>query len=183
MNKKDFLYGLSKLTFNGKEVGYIEKDSFEWGGTAPESVDVEAEQVPDAPVLVLAQKNGTIAPTFNMIQLNYDNLADMLGGTVTATGEGQNRVVTGWKAPTEIVQLSGACTIDTPSGKRVSIPNAMMLSNLDGKLTLTEVSKVKCTLKVMKPTDGSSPYEILDIPAAETTPASEDPQNGEAQGE
>ena len=45
---KDFLYGLSKMTFAGKTVGYIEKDSFEWGGSAPESVDVEAEQVPDA---------------------------------------------------------------------------------------------------------------------------------------
>lgn len=155
MNKKDFLYGLSKMSFNNKEVGYIEKDSFEWGGTAPESVDVEAEQVPDAPVLVLAQKNGTIAPKFNMIQLNYANLADMLGGVATETG---------WKAPTELVQLSGPCTIDTPSGKRISIPNAMLLSNLDGKLTLTEVSKVACTLKVMKPSDGSAPYEILDIP-------------------
>lgn len=155
MNKKDFLYGLSKMSFNNKEVGYIEKDSFEWGGTAPESVDVEAEQVPDAPVLVLAQKNGTIAPKFNMIQLNYANLADMLGGEATETG---------WKAPTDLVQLSGPCTIDTPSGKRISIPNAMLLSNLDGKLTLTEVSKVACTLKVMKPADGSAPYEILDIP-------------------
>lgn len=155
MNKKDFLYGLNKMSFNNKEVGYIEKDSFEWGGTAPESVDVEAEQVPDAPVLVLAQKNGTIAPKFNMIQLNYANLADMLGGVATETS---------WKAPTELVQLSGPCTIDTPSGKRISIPNAMLLSNLDGKLTLTEVSKVACTLKVMKPADGSAPYEILDIP-------------------
>ena len=111
--------------------------------------------MPDAPVLVLAQKNGTIAPKFNMIQLNYANLADMLGGVATETG---------WKAPTELVQLSGPCTIDTPSGKRISIPNAMLLSNLDGKLTLTEVSKVACTLKVMKPSDGSAPYEILDIP-------------------
>lgn len=156
MNKKDFLYGLSKMSFNSKEVGYIEKDSFEWGGTAPESVDVEAEQVPDAPVLVLAQKNGTIAPKFNMIQLNYDNLAAMLGGTATDTG---------WKAPTDLVQLTGPCTIDTPSGKRISIPNAMLLANLDGKLTLTEVSKVACQLKVMKPADGSAPYEILDIPS------------------
>lgn len=154
-NKKDFLYGLSKVSFAGQEVGYIEKDSFEWGGTAPESVDVEAEQVPDAPVLVLAQKNGTIAPKFNMIQLNYANLAAMLGGTATATG---------WKAPTELVQLSGACTIDTPSGKRISIPNAMLLANLDGKLTLTEVTKVACTLKVMKPDNGGAPFEILDIP-------------------
>lgn len=156
MNKKDFLYGLSKMSFNSKEVGYIEKDSFDWGGTAPESVDVEAEQVPDAPVLVLAQKNGTIAPKFNMIQLNYTNLAAMLGGTATDTG---------WKAPTDLVQLTGPCTIDTPSGKRISIPNAMLLANLDGKLTLTEVSKVACQLKVMKPADGSAPYEILDIPS------------------
>ena len=172
MNKKDFLYGLSKMSFNGKEVGYIEKDSFEWGGTAPESVDVEAEQVPDAPVLVLAQKNSSIAPKFNMIQLNYANLAAMLGGEVVMSSVGQaslgpelpETVATGWKAPTELVQLSGPCTIDTPSGKRISIPNAMLLSNLDGKLTLTEVSKVACTLKVMKPSDGSAPYEILDIP-------------------
>ena len=171
MNKKDFLYGLSKMSFNGREVGYIEKDSFEWGGTAPESVDVEAEQVPDAPVLVLAQKNGTIAPKFNMIQLNYENLAAMLGGEVVMSSGVQTSldnmaemVATGWKAPKELVQLSGACTIDTPSGKRISIPNAMLLSNLDGKLTLTEVSKVACTLKVMKPADGSAPYEILDIP-------------------
>jgi hypothetical protein len=155
MNKSDFLYGLSKMTFNNKEVGYIEKDSFEWGGAAPESVDVEAEQVPDAPVLVLTQKNGTIAPKFKMIQLNYANLADMLGGTATATG---------WQAPTDLVQISGSCTIDTPSGKRISIPNAMLLANLDGKLTLTEVSKVACELKVMKPSDGSAPYEIIDIP-------------------
>ena len=156
MNKKDFLYGLSKMSFNSKEVGYIEKDSFDWGGTAPESVDVEAEQVPDAPVLVLAQKNGTIAPKFNMIQLNYTNLAAMLGGTATDTG---------WKAPTDLVQLTGPCTIDTPSGKRISIPNAMLLANLDGKLTLKEVSKVACQLTVMKPADGSAPYEILDIPS------------------
>ncbi len=162
MDKK-FLYGLNKMTFNNKEVGYIEKDSFEWGGSAPESVDVEAEQVPDAPVLVLSQKNGTIAPTFNLIQLDYENLAAMLGGTLVGT-EG---AYTGWNAPTELVQLTGPCTIDTPSGKRISIPNAMLLANLDGKLTLTEVSKVACTLKVMKPSDGSAPYQILDIPASE----------------
>ena len=112
MNKKDFLYGLSKMSFNGREVGYIEKDSFEWGGTAPESVDVEAEQVPDAPVLVLAQKNGTIAPKFNMIQLNYENLAAMLGGEVVMSSGVQTSldnmaemVATGWKAPKELVRL------------------------------------------------------------------------------
>lgn len=162
-NKKKFLYGLNKMTINDKQVGYIEKDSFEWGGTAPESVDVDAEQVPDAPVLVLQQKNGTIAPKFNLIQLDYENIQAMLGGSLIKTGE----VVTGWSAPTNLVQLTGACNIDTPSGKRISIPNAILLSNLGGKLTLTEVSKIECQLKVMKPGDGSAPYQIVDIPDGE----------------
>ena len=156
MVNKDFLYGLSKMTFAGKTVGYIEKNSFDWNGSAPESVDIDAEQVPDAPVLSLAQKNGTIAPKFSMIQLNYENLAAMLGGTATATG---------WKAPTNLLQLSGECVIDTPSGKRIKIANAMLLSNLEGKLTLTEVSKIACQLKVLKPADDSAPYEICDISA------------------
>ena len=156
MANKDFLYGLSKMTFAGKTVGYIEKDSFEWGGKAPESVDVDAEQVPDAPVLTLVQKNSTVAPKFNMIQLNYENMAALLGGHATATG---------WEAPTDLLQLSGECLIDTPSGKRIKIPNAVLLSNLGGKLTLTEVSKIECQLKVMKPADGTAPYSIIDIPA------------------
>ncbi|MBW4755799.1 hypothetical protein KZO77_12355 [Prevotella melaninogenica] len=156
MANKDFLYGLSKMTFAGKTVGYIEKDSFEWGGKAPESVDVDAEQVPDAPVLTLVQKNSTVEPKFNMIQLNYENMAALLGGKSTATG---------WEAPTDLLQLSGECLIDTPSGKRIKIPNAVLLSNLGGKLTLTEVSKIECQLKVMKPADGTAPFSIIDIPA------------------
>lgn len=156
MANKDFLYGLSKMTFAGKTVGYIEKDSFEWGGKAPESVDVDAEQVPDAPVLTLVQKNSTVEPKFNMIQLNYENMAALLGGKSTATG---------WEAPTDLLQLSGECLIDTPSGKRIKIPNAVLLSNLGGKLTLTEVSKIECLLKVMKPADGTAPFSIIDIPA------------------
>lgn len=156
MANKDFLYGLSKMTFGGKTVGYIEKDSFEWGGKAPESVDVDAEQVPDAPVLTLVQKNSTVEPKFNMIQLNYENMAALLGGKSTATG---------WEAPTDLLQLSGECLIDTPSGKRIKIPNAVLLSNLGGKLTLTEVSKIECQLKVMKPADGTAPFSIIDIPA------------------
>ena len=156
MANKDFLYGLSKMTFAGKTVGYIEKDSFEWGGKAPESVDVDAEQVPDAPVLTLVQKNSTVEPKFNMIQLNYENMAALLGGKSTATG---------WEAPTDLLQLSGECLIDTPSGKRIKILNAVLLSNLGGKLTLTEVSKIECQLKVMKPADGTAPYSIIDIPA------------------
>ena len=159
MNKK-FIYGIAAVKFDAVTIGYIEKGSWDWGGSKPESTDVEAEQVPDAPVLVLMQKNGQISPTFNLIQLDYENLQAVLGGTLVKTGE----VVTGWKAPTSLVNLSGKWTIDFVSGQTMTIANGTILANLGGKLTLTEVSKVECQLKVMKPTDGSAPYEINDTP-------------------
>lgn len=155
---KKFIYGIAAVQFAGALIGYIEKGSFDWGGTKPESVDVEAEQVPDAPVLTLLTKNGSISPTFNLIQLDYENLHSVLGGTLVGT-EG---AYTGWKAPTDLVQLSGKWTIDFVSGQTMTIPNGSILANLGGKLTLTEVSKLECQLKVNKPADGGSPYEIND---------------------
>lgn len=155
---KKFIYGIAAVFFNEALIGYIQKDSWDWGGTKPESVDVEAEQVPDAPVLTLLTKNGSISPTFNLIQLDYENLHVMLGGTLV----GEEGAYTGWKAPTDLVQLSGKWTIDFVSGQSMTIPNGTILANLGGKLTLTEVSKIECQLKLNKPSDGSSPYEIND---------------------
>lgn len=160
MNKK-FIYGIAAVKFGTAVIGYIEKGSWDWGGTKPETTDVEAEQVPDAPVLVLQQKNGQIAPTFNLIQLDYENLKAVLGGELKKTGE----QVTGWKAPTSLVDLNGRWTIDFVSGQTMAIPNGTILANLGGKLTLTEVSKVECQLKVMKPEDCGAPYEIYDTPS------------------
>lgn len=155
---KDFMYGIGAIIFDDKTIGYIEKNSFDWGGSKPEKVDIEAEQVPDAPVLTLVTKNGSIAPTFNLIQLNYENLHLALGGTLVGT-EG---AYTGWKAPTDLVELRGKCEIELKSGQTVTIPSATLMSNLAGKLTLSEVSKIECQLTVNKPTDGSAPYEIND---------------------
>ena len=81
------MYGIGVVKFGDKTVGYIEKGSWDWGGAKPEKVDVEAEQVPGAPVLTLVTKNGTIAPTFNLIQLDYENLQLALGGTLVGTQE------------------------------------------------------------------------------------------------
>ncbi|MDO4202284.1 MAG: hypothetical protein Q4D25_09250 [Bacteroidales bacterium] len=164
MKNPNFIYGIAAVHFAGALIGYIEKGSFDWGGTKPESVDVEAEQVPDAPVLTLLQKNGQISPTFNLIQLDYANLQQVLGGELVTTGEGQNATVTGWKAPQDLVELKGQWVIDFVSGQTISIPNGLILANLGGKLTLTEVSKVECQLKVNKPANGGSPYEIYDTP-------------------
>ena len=63
MATKKFIYGIAVVTFNQKEIGYIEKGSWDWGGTKAESTDIEAEQVPDAPVLTLANPTTPLAPT------------------------------------------------------------------------------------------------------------------------
>jgi len=156
---KNFMYGIGKLMLGEFEVGYIEKGSFDFGGKEPEAVDIEAEQVPDAPVLTLAQKNGTIEPTFNLIQLNYLNLQKALGGKLIGT----EAAPTGWEAPSDLIDVSGKCTIDLVSGQRITIYNGKLLANLSGKLTLTEVAKIACKLKVQKPVEGGAPYKIEDI--------------------
>lgn len=148
---KDFLYGLSSFKLNDKLLGYIEKDSFDWGGTEPETVEINAEQVPGVPVLVITQKNGTVEPTFNLIQLDADNMAAVLGGTA-AKGK--------WSAPTTLTQITGKVEITTVSGHVILMPSVTIASNITGKLALSEVAKVQVKLKLQMPTDGSSPLTI-----------------------
>lgn len=62
--------------------------------------------------------------------------------------------------------MRGPWEIAFVSGQTMKIPNGTVLANLGGKLTLTEVSKVECQLKVNKPEDGSAPYEINDTLSA-----------------
>lgn len=155
---KNFIYGLGALMFGNQTIGYIEKGSWDWGGTKPESVDINAEQVPTAPVLTIPQSNGTISPKFNLIQLDYANIAAVMGGELVGTSPNY----TGWKAPSALVEKNGEWTIDFVSGQRMTIHNGTVLANLGGKLTLTEVSKIECQLKVMMPATGA-PYEINDI--------------------
>jgi len=158
---KKFMYGIGKVTFDGKTVGYIEKDSWEWGGEKGESVDVNAEQVPNAPVLVLQQSNGKLKPTFNLIQLDYETLQMALGGELV----GSSGAYTGWMAPTSVVQIAGKWAIDLVSGQTVTIPKGLLSANLGGKLALSEVSKLECELAVMLPDEGGAPYSVADTAA------------------
>ncbi|MBQ9231577.1 MAG: hypothetical protein IJ190_10450 [Prevotella sp.] len=148
---KNFIYGIGKVTIGESEVGYIEKDSFDLGGTAGETVDINAEQVPGAPVLQLVQKNGTIAPTFNLIQLNLDNIKNVLGGKI----EGKK-----WLAPSELINIQDKVKIETVSGAVIDIKKASVTANLTGKLALTETAKIGVTLKVLIPDDKSNPFSI-----------------------
>lgn len=145
---KDFMYGIGAVKYKGNGVGYIEKNSFDMGGSKPETAKVEAEQVPGAPVLVIPQSNGKIAPTFNVIQLNFESLQQFLGGSLQKKGE----TIIGWTAPSSAMVLEGAWEIALVSGQSILIPNATLLSDLGGKLTLTETAKIEVSLEVSMPT-------------------------------
>jgi len=169
---KDFMYGIGAVKYKGKAVGYIAKNSFDLGGSKPESAEIEAEQVPGTPVLVIPQTNGKIAPKFDMIQLNFESLEQFLGGKLHKSGE----KTVGWTAPVAAMVLSGPWELKLVSGQSVLIPNATLLSDLAGKLTLTETAKIEVELKVSMPqTAGTPPYGIFD---SESLPTEWSSENG-----
>lgn len=158
------MYGIGAVKYKGTPVGYIGKDSFDMGGTKPESAEIEAEQVPGAPVLVIPQSNGKIAPKFDMIQLNFENLHQLLGGTL----QKKSPNVIGWTAPVAAIVLEGPWQIDLVSGQSILIPNATLLSDLGGKLSLKETAKIEVELKVAMPSAADTPpygiFETTNLP-------------------
>ncbi len=156
---KDFMYGIGAAKYKGIPVGYIGKNSFDLGGSKPEAAEIEAEQVPGAPVLVIAQSNGKIAPKFDMIQLNFDSLKQFLGGILHKSGD----KTVGWTAPSAAMVMEGPWELALVSGQSILIPNATLLANLGGKLTLTETAKIEVELKIsMSPTAGTPPYGVFE---------------------
>lgn len=163
---KNFMYGLGAVKYKDFVLGYIEPGSFDLGGVKPESTKINAEQVPGTPVLIIPQSNGSIAPTFNVFQLNYENLHKLLGGSLHYKAEdAEKKNPVGWTAPTTAMTMDGPWELSLVSGQSVLIPNGTLLSNLAGKLTLTETAKVECTLEVAMPLDGSQPYAVFDTDA------------------
>lgn len=162
------MYGIGAVCFKNKDIGYIEKNSFDLGGKKPEAAEIEAEQVPGAPVLIIPQSNGTIGPTFNAIELVYENLQALLGGKIHKKQKDGKEVVTGWTAPSSVLILSGPFELRLVSGQSILLPNATLLCNLGGKLTLTETAKVECQLKLAAPEEKEIPpygiYDSTDLP-------------------
>lgn len=157
------MYGVGEVKFSGFTIGYIEKGSFDLGGQKGEVTKIEAEQAPGTPVLVIPQSNGTISPTFNLVQLDYENLHTCLGGYLHyAANDSEKTTPIGWTAPKSIVVLEGPWEIKLVSGQSILIPNALFQSDLEGKLALTEVAKVACQLEPMAPEDGGQPYGVFD---------------------
>lgn len=154
------MYGIGEVLYRGEKIGYIAKNSFDLGGVKPEAAEIEAEQVPGSPVLVIAQSNGKIGPKFDMIQLSFESLQQLLGGRLIKNSENK---VTGWTAPRSAMVMEGPWELKLVSGQSILMPNATLLSDLAGKLTLTETAKIEVELKVAMPTEeGVPPYGVFD---------------------
>lgn len=159
-DEQDLMYGLDEFKFNGKSLGFIEEDSFDWGGQEGEITEIRAAQKKGYPVKIIPKSNGTIKPTFDLIQFDYENLKATMGGDVKKNGE----KITGWTAPSKLVQVTGEAVISTDSGQRITIPNCLLSAYIGGNLNLTSVSKIKCKLSIVEPADGSSAFTVEDIP-------------------
>lgn len=154
------MYGIGEVRYRGTKIGYIAKNSFDLGGVKPEAAEIEAEQVPGSPVLVIAQSNGKIGPKFDMIQLSFESLQQLLGGRLLKNNDNE---ITGWTAPRSAMVMEGPWELKLVSGQSILIPNATLLSDLAGKLTLTETAKIEVELKVAMPAEeGVPPYGVFD---------------------
>ena len=110
------------MKYNDFVIGYIEKGSFDLNGQKPEAAKIEAEQAPGAPVLIIPQSNGSIAPTFNVIQTDYKNLHALLGGTLHyAKEDSQKKNPIGWTAPQAALLMQGP--FRTGTGERTEHPD------------------------------------------------------------
>lgn len=159
-NKQNLVYGLDELLFNGDSLGYIEEDSFDWGGAKGETTPIRAAQKKGYPIAYLPKSNGTVNPTFDLIQFDYKKMAEVMGGTVKTETGGK---AVGWSAPSNTVTVTGEFAIKTDSGQTITIPNAMISAYITGSLNLTSVSKIKCELNIMEPADGGAPFTISDV--------------------
>ena len=163
VDDNNLMYGLDKVQFNGKALGFIEEDSFDWGGAKGEVTEIKAAQVKGFPIKIIPKSNGTIKPTFDLIQMDYTHMAEVMGGVVKRTEE----AITGWSAPNDIVMVSGELVIDCDSGQRITIPKCLVSAYIGGNLNLASVSKIKVEIGIMNPGDGTAPFTIENIAEVE----------------
>jgi hypothetical protein len=162
---QDFLYGLDEFKFSvtGSPVaiGAIAQGSFDLGGQAGEATEIWSAQSKSAPVLVIPKKNGTIKPSFDLIELKYDKLALLMGGAVTLDDDG---VAIGWDAPSQLVQVTGHAQIFTDSGHLIDIPVCTVTAYLTDKLHTDGTAKIHCELSPIQSAAGVVPFSVKNAP-------------------
>lgn len=160
------MYGLLSVKVGEKVVGYIEENSFKFNGEKGEVTEIKAAQVKGASVLAIPKSNGKISPSFDLIDLDYDALALLLGGEVIKTGASGSQKVTGWKAPSKLINITNKVEIQTDSAHKIVIKKALITAYIDGDLNLDSVAKLKVEVKPLQPDEvGAEPYSIEDVSA------------------
>jgi hypothetical protein len=148
-----FIYGLSRLTFDGTVFGYIKEEGMSAGGDAPSKTLIRAAQVKNAVVKVLVTNPGSKKFTFNLIQLKGANFKDVFGGAVNAT--------TGvYTAPVAEEVKEGTALIEFESGHVLDIARASLVGNLAGAINMSETLSISCEMEILTPEDGSAPFKI-----------------------
>lgn len=165
---QEFLYGLAEFRFavtgTPEATGYIEEGSFDLGGQAGEVTEINAAQVKGSPVLVLPKKNGSIKPSFDLIQIDYAKLTLLMGGKTKSVTVEEVTTVTGWEAPSTLTQVRGHAQIFTESGHLIDIPACTLVAYPTSKLSLDGVAKIHCELTPVQSAPGVAPFSISDIP-------------------
>lgn len=112
------IYGIGKLSFCGKEIGWISQDGLAPAGEDVQTTPIYAAQVTDGPVDELVTSPGSTAFTFTLIQLNAQSCVDLLGGEVSAKDGHTNlpRALPIWKARSWWI-ASAATRLKSPAGK------------------------------------------------------------------
>ncbi len=149
------IYGVGKVTFGGKEIGWLSQEGLQPKGEAKQTTPVYAAQVHDGPVDELVSTPSTVAFGFKLIQLNPEMCKDLFGGTI-------NSVDGAYEAPDGFEDLEGAFTVECVSGHTIEIPRARLSGELADSISMSGVLSYDCTVTCLKPTEaGKARYRIV----------------------
>ena len=106
------IYGIGKLKFNNKEIGWISQEGLSPKGEAKQTTPIYAAQVQDGPVDEITSSPGTTAFGFKLIQLKPEMCKDLFGGTI-ATADGAYVAIVGAIWP--LLVMTGMHRVFTPT--------------------------------------------------------------------
>lgn len=155
------VYGIGKLKFNNKEIGWISQDGLSPKGEAKQTTAIYAAQVHDGPVDEITSNPGTTAFGFKLIQLTPEKCKDVLGGTVSATDGA-------YEPPADFKDLEGPFEVECVSGHKIEIPRAKISGELADAVNMNGTLSYDCTVKCLKPLEeNKTRYRIVPPQIAE----------------
>jgi len=142
---------LDELIINGKTIGNISEEGVDWGGDKPTYNKLVAAQKRNGIVKKVLSNPGSDILTFQMIQLNAQNMVNVAGGT--AVGEV-------WNAPSKKVLITGPASIKTGTGQSIVFKEVALGAEVRGKLGNSGNLYMDCEAEMISPSDDSSPFSI-----------------------